>query len=175
MALALGTAGTPTLLSGTAYYNTYSPADSISGTFATLAMVKKATTKTVWEIPTAVIHGFTVSAEVGDLAQITFNEMGNKIENESPTNTNLDSVTYPDKHNQAKIDTSFKCRMNKIKPRTFYLKAVVSYIINPVDPDASFNIADLPSRYYTEPGSFLPGERNQYLFYFFIENSPFRP
>lgn len=114
LALALGTAGTPTQISGTAYYNNYSPADAISGLFATLAIKKADTTKGIWEIPSMKVTGFTLSAEIGALAQITFNEMGNKIETENPVNTTvtLGNVTYPTGCRQAKMDDRFKMRMN---------------------------------------------------------------
>lgn len=112
MALALGTAGTPTQLSGTAYYNTYSPADSIADLFATFAIKKSGTSHNIWEVPSAKIHGFTISGEVGNLCTIAMNMMGNKIETVSPVNTSLSSVTYPTSTNVARIDSRTKFRMN---------------------------------------------------------------
>lgn len=112
LALALGTAGVPTQITGTAYQNSYTPADNIDGKFATLGIKKSATTHSIWEIPSAKVMGFTLSAEVGRLAQIVVNVMGNKIENDDPVNTSLASVTYPDESNIAKMDSRTKVRMN---------------------------------------------------------------
>jgi len=112
LALALGEAGTPTQVDGDAYSNTYKPADNIDGYFATFAIKKANTTKGIWEIPSAKITGFTITARIGELARITVNMMGNKIETESPTNTSLSSVTYRDRGNVCRMDTSFKIRMN---------------------------------------------------------------
>lgn len=111
-ALALGTAGTPTQGDGTAYYNTYSPADEIAGLFATLAMKKAGTSHGVWEIPSAKIHGFTIKGQVGQLCTVTFNLMGNKVETTSPVNTSLASVTPKTKGNVIKFDTLTRFRMN---------------------------------------------------------------
>lgn len=112
IAHALGTAGSPVNLSGDAYYNVYSPADNIDGKFVTVAMKKAGTSHGIWEIPSTKVTGFTLNAEVGGLASIRVDMMGNKIETVSPTNTSLTSVTYPDKSNVAKLDTRSKIRMN---------------------------------------------------------------
>ena len=114
LALALGTAGVPSQLDGTAYYNTYSPADNINGLFATMAMKKAGTTHGIWEIPSAKIHGFTIRGEVGGLATISFNIMGNKIENYgvSVANQDIDNVTPPTYLHVAKMDSNTALRMN---------------------------------------------------------------
>ncbi len=114
LALSLGTAGSPANLSGSAYSNTYSPADSIADDFATIALKKSATTNNIWEIPSAKITGFTITGKIGELCQITVNEMGNKVENQSAINTNasIASVTYPDKGNAVKMDARTLIRMN---------------------------------------------------------------
>lgn len=112
LAHALGTAGTPTQVESTAYYNTYSPADNIAGKFVTLAMKKSATTHNIWEIPSAKVTGFTISGRVGEFQTISINLMGNKLENQSAVNTSLSSVTYPTKQNLIKFDTRTKFRMN---------------------------------------------------------------
>lgn len=111
-ALALGTSGVPVQGSGTAYYNTYSPADEIAGLFATLAMKKAGTSHGVWEIPSAKIHGFTIKGQVGQLCTVSFNLMGNKIETTTPINTSLVSVTPKTKGNVIKFDTLTRFRMN---------------------------------------------------------------
>lgn len=112
LAMALGTAGTPTQDNGTAYYNTYSPADSIADIFGTLAIKKAGTSHGIWEVPSCMVTGFTISATIGELAKISFNVMGNKIETSNPTNTDLSSVTYPDEEHVVLMDSNFKVRMN---------------------------------------------------------------
>ena len=112
MALALGTAGTPTQDNGTAYYNTYSPADSIADIFGTFAIKKAGTAHGIWEVPSFMSTGFTISGAIGSLTTITVNMEGNKIETSSPVNSDLSSVTYPDKEHLLIMDSSFKMRMN---------------------------------------------------------------
>ena len=116
LALSLGTAGTPANEEGTAYSNTYSPADDICDTFATICMKKSPNTEGIWEIPSAKIHGFTISARVSELAKISFNYMGNKIETDENSAVNglgtVGSITYPDRGNIATMNASFKMRMN---------------------------------------------------------------
>lgn len=117
LALALGsTAGTPSNVEGSAYYNTYYVADSVDGKFCTLVFKKKAagSNKDIWEVPSAKIMGFTISAQVGQLATISFNIMGNKIENQSSVNDNttVASITEPTKSHLAILDTRSKIRMN---------------------------------------------------------------
>ena len=115
LALALGTAGTPSNIEGTAYSNTYSVADSLAGLFATLAMKKANTSKGIWEIPSAKITGLTIQGRIGELVRITINLMGNKIEIANPQNDDLSSVTYPSgmtKDTVVRLDSQFKARMN---------------------------------------------------------------
>ena len=110
LALAMGTAGSPT---GSAMYaHTLYPADNIRDKFATVAMKKAGTSKGIWEIPSATFHGFTITGNVGELATISMNFSGNKIETENPENTSLSSVTYPDKKNVVLMDDDFQCWMN---------------------------------------------------------------
>ena len=66
LALALGTAGTPSLEEGTAYSNTYKVADNIDGLFATLGLKKAATTKGIWELPSVKVSGFSISGRIGE-------------------------------------------------------------------------------------------------------------
>ena len=116
IALALGTAGTPVAQEGTstAYANQYYIADNIDGLFATLAIEKAKTTHGVWEIPSAKIHGFEINAAIGELSKIKFNFSGNKIENQSSTNTSTTfaSVTYPTTGNIARMNADFEIWMN---------------------------------------------------------------
>jgi len=116
LAHALGTAGTPSLVSGgsVSYENTLSPADSISGIFTTLAIKKSATSHPIWEVPSAKWGGFTISGAIGELVKVTFNMMGNKIENQSSVNTSatMANVTYPEGCEVLKMDSNFKIRMN---------------------------------------------------------------
>lgn len=116
MALALGTTGTPSQEEGTAYSNTLSPADSIAGYFATMAMKKANSTLTndIWEFPTASVTGFTISGEVGGLCKISVNVMANKLDTQSTTNTatQIGDVTYPTSSNIIRFDTSTKFRCN---------------------------------------------------------------
>lgn len=112
-ALALGeTASGPTQLSGTAYQTTFQPADGLTGIFATACMKKSDTSHGYWEIPSMKVTGFTVTGGIGELSRVTFDVMGNKTETQSPTNSDLSSVTYPDKSNLARLDSRFKMRMN---------------------------------------------------------------
>ncbi|MDD5355860.1 MAG: phage tail tube protein [Candidatus Omnitrophica bacterium] len=116
MALALGTAGTPSQVAGTAYSNTYSPADNNADKFATLAMKKSPNTNGIWEVPSAKITGFEISAKIGELAKIKINFMGNKIELDATDCVNtlatMANVTYPDSGNIARMNDVFKMRMN---------------------------------------------------------------
>jgi len=112
LASAMGTAGSPVLVEGTAYAHTYSLADNIDDYFITLAMKKADTTHGIWEIASSTVTGFTLSAGLCSLAQVTFNLMGNKIENASVTNSALSSVTYRSRSAQVKFDANSKIRMN---------------------------------------------------------------
>lgn len=116
LALVMGTAGTPTQNESTAYYNTYSPAANINDYFATMAIKKSPNTEGVWEIPSAKITGFTISARVGELAKIAVQFMGNKIETDEGAGVNghltIGDVTYPDRGNIALMNSDFKMRMN---------------------------------------------------------------
>jgi hypothetical protein len=112
LALALGTAGTPTQSESTAYYNAYSPAANIDDYFATIAMKKADSSEGVWEVPSAKITGFTISARVGELAKIAVQFMGNKIETDALSAVNgpltITDVTYPDRGNIALMNADFK-------------------------------------------------------------------
>lgn len=134
LALALGAAGTPSQVSGTAYSNVYSPASNIDGYFATLAIKKANTTYGIWELPSMKIHGFTIEGAIGELAKVTFNFAANKIETINATNdsTAIGNLTFPTGCNIARMDTRFKIRMNaqaggaladsdKIYPKKFTL------------------------------------------------------
>ncbi len=112
LALALGVAGTPS--GSSAYSNTYYPADNIDGLFATMVAKKANTTKGIWELPSAKIHGFEIAGAIGQIATINFNVMMDKVEIENPANTttNTDAVTYPDKANACLMDKEFRIRMN---------------------------------------------------------------
>jgi len=116
LALALGTSSNPTAVEGTAYSNVYSPAANIEDYFATLCMKKAGTTNGVWEIPSAKVHGFTLAAQVGQFANLTFNVMGNKFETDDNDavngQTTVGNITYPDRDNIAKMNANFKVRMN---------------------------------------------------------------
>jgi hypothetical protein len=137
LALALGSASSPTLLGSGAYSNVYSPASSIADYFATLAMKKSPNANGLWEIPSAQLTGFEITAKVGELAKIKFDYMGNKIETDELDAVNspvtMNSVTYPTTSNVTRLDTSSKMRMNaqagagladsdKIYPLGFSLK-----------------------------------------------------
>ena len=115
LALALGSAGTPSNVEGTAYSNTYNVAENLDGLFATMAMKKSNTAKGIWEIPSVKVTGFNIRGNVGGLVSVTVNFMGNKIEIANPQNTSLASVTYPSamiKDTVLRMDTQFKIRMN---------------------------------------------------------------
>lgn len=116
LALLLGGAGTPVAeeVTSTAYSNQIYIEDNIDDLFATIAMEKAGTPNGVWEIPSAKIHGFSVMGAIGELSKVTINFAGNKIENQSSTNTSTSfaNVTYPDKHNIARLDSSFYVWMN---------------------------------------------------------------
>jgi len=118
IALALGTAGVPSSEGSNVYSNAYYPASNIDDLFASIAMRKGSATMTshnIWEVPSASISGFTISANIGELAKITVNFSGNKIETESAVNTHstmINNVTYPTSSNIARMDSSFKIRMN---------------------------------------------------------------
>ena len=112
IALAMGTAGSPSQEEGSAYSNTYSIAANLEGLFATLAMKKSDTTHDIWEVPSATVGGFTFSGEICQLCNLTVNFQGNKIENLSPVNTDLSSVTYRTSSNILKMDSRTKFRMN---------------------------------------------------------------
>lgn len=116
MALALGTASNPSNVEGTAYSNTYSPADSIADYFATLCAKKSPNTEGIWEYPSAKITGFTITSRVGELSKINFNFMANKIETDENASVNglltVGSITPPDTENIIRMDQNCKIRMN---------------------------------------------------------------
>lgn len=96
IAVAMGTAGSPFQQAGTtAWKHTLKLKDSLAGLFGTLAIDKGVS---VWEYPSVKVHGFVITAEAGQPAQITFNMIADDLlrsGDESPTNTTLASVTYP--------------------------------------------------------------------------------
>lgn len=116
LALILGTAGTPVAqeATSTAYANVYYCADNLADIFGTLAMEKAQTTYGVWEVPSAKLHGFTISGTVGELAKVEVELAGNKIENQSAINTSttMANVTYPIECGIAKMDANFYVWMN---------------------------------------------------------------
>lgn len=95
IAIAMGAAGAPTQQGATtAYKHTWKLADTLAGLFGTLAIDKSVS---IWEYPSVKVHGFTISAEAGQPAQITFNMIADDLIRSgdgSPTNTTLSSVTY---------------------------------------------------------------------------------
>lgn len=99
LALVLGTAGTPTDEGSSVYSNVYYPANNIDDLFATIVMKKANTTEGIWEIPSAKLHGFNLSAKIGELSKYVFNFAGNKIETDATARVNnsttLAAVTYP--------------------------------------------------------------------------------
>lgn len=112
IACALGTAGTPSNEEGSAYSNSFTVAASIADIFGTFASKKSGTTHSIWEVPSCMITGFTIRGEVGQLCEITCNIMGNKVQTESAINTDLSSVTYRDRGNQARMDSRTRIYMN---------------------------------------------------------------
>jgi len=115
-ALALGSSSDPQQIdSSSAYSHLYQASDSIKGLFATLVIKKSQTPKGVWEIPSAKITGFTISGEVGELAKVSFDLLGNKIETENPVNSDssLSAVTYKGKGLVCQVNEKARVRMNK--------------------------------------------------------------
>lgn len=97
IAMAMGTAGTPTQGGTTsAYYNAYKIKDNLSGLYGTLAMetVKDTLVK---EIDAAKVNGIRVRGEAGKRVEITFPFLGRRRRTDSPRNTTstIDSVTPP--------------------------------------------------------------------------------
>ena len=95
IAIAMGTAGAPVQQGATtAYKHTWKLINSLAGLFGTLAIDKSVS---VWEYPSVKVHGFSISCEAGQPAQITFNMIADDLlrsGDESPTNSSLSSVTY---------------------------------------------------------------------------------
>lgn len=113
-ALVCGSATNPAQLSGTAYSHTDVITDNNAELFATYAVYKALTTYGVWEVPSAKFNGFKVSCNVGELAKVSFDFSGNKIDTTGATNnsTSMGNVTYPTSGNLCRMDTRFKMRMN---------------------------------------------------------------
>lgn len=82
LAMALGTAGTPTLAGTTAYVHALRAADDLSGLFGTLAVYKGFS---VHEIASVKVDGFTLEGEAGQPLRAIFHLIGDDL------NINTDS------------------------------------------------------------------------------------
>lgn len=112
IALAMGTAGAPTILGTTAYSNSYVLATVIEGLFATVAMKK--TSDKIFEYPSVKIHGFTIGGEMNAPLTISLVCIPDQLELASSTNTiaTLANVTYPDKGNRIIMDKNATFKIN---------------------------------------------------------------
>jgi len=95
IAIAMGTAGSPIQQGGTlAWKHIWKLSNTLTGLFGTLAIDKGVS---IWEYPSVKTHGFVITCEAGQPAQITFNMIADDLvrsNDGSPVNTSLASVTY---------------------------------------------------------------------------------
>lgn len=98
LAMLMGTAGTPTQQGATAaYLHVLALADNIAGLFGTYATEKH---DKILVVPSVKPHKATLSLN-GGLLKLSVGCRGDRVINDSATITDLDDVTYVDKHNRA--------------------------------------------------------------------------
>lgn len=95
LAIAMGTAGTPTSMGSGAYYNTYTLKDRVDGLFGTLFAKHTVDTGTdkVWAYPSVKVGGFTIHAVAGQPTEISFHQTANDCDIDNATS--MASVTVP--------------------------------------------------------------------------------
>lgn len=153
LAMLLGTAGTPTQLSGAAWKHTLVLKESVSGLFVTYAVEKGSLLHIV---PTAKVLKGAFSMSNG-LIKASFNLRGNKLVDTSSILTSMSAVTVPtNKHHRAKFNQAVFWMdaqtagdaldaTNLVSPKSFSLEierkvdaehvAGSSYIVEPREND----------------------------------------